>query len=256
MLNHIVLNYLIIEGHAHAIESFGQELGLELGSYMTTDLALDEDAQRNLIKSSILEGQIPQAIGFLKRWFPQILDHGDYLVFQLLKLNVIEIIRSRQMPVDGPSDAEEQVFLNEILAYVKDNLLNRVKYNEDYFKELELTMALLCFNDLSPEAVSNPETSQLPAELVQLFDLRLRSTLATDINKAILSHSNTSIEDCDFSPASQLFTGMASSGTRGKPRQKGEPARPVSRVSDNESKLAKLLKLFEWTSNLMEQSKK
>lgn len=134
--------------------------------------------KRREIKYLILKGDITQAIATISRYFPTVLDCNNLLLFKLLRLSLIEMIRSHTfLPMD------ERKFLDDILTFVRDNLISKVTHSYELLKELEVTMSLLCFNF---DAKNPEELGDLPDELKQLFDLLLRNECYRVVNKSII----------------------------------------------------------------------
>lgn len=141
--------------------------------------------QRKQIKLLILKGSITEAIQKINEYFPTILDTNNLLYFKLLRLNLIEMIRSHKLD-QHITNEKEKVFLSDILAFVRENLINKVIHLTKLLKELEITMLLLCFN-FDPKLKDITEQKDLPEELRNLFNLSLRNQSYGLVNKAILS---------------------------------------------------------------------
>lgn len=143
--------------------------------------------KRKVIKYLILKGDITQAILLINTHFPTVLDSNNLLLFKLLRLNLIEMIRNHKYDLSASNtenpDAEKQ-FLNEILLFVRENLISKVTHSHELLKELEMTMSLLCFNFDPTQPID--KMHDLPEELRQLFDLSLRTECYRVVNKAIL----------------------------------------------------------------------
>lgn len=137
------------------------------------EFALRTVHQRNAIRENVVRGDIPKALQLLTQWFPRLLDLLEELHFELLRMNVVEMIRTHT----AGNDSQEQEFLGEVLGYVQEHMLEMVQHLDHLFSKLELTMALLCFG----EAGSRPEP------LERLFDVLVRDTLACDVNQAVLA---------------------------------------------------------------------
>ncbi|CAH6722276.1 hypothetical protein CLIB1444_08S05798 [[Candida] jaroonii] len=141
--------------------------------------------ERREIKYLILKGEITKAIEKISEYFPMVLDSNNLLHFKLLRLNVIEMIRNHKLENPSSSNDIEKQFLNDILLFVRQNLINKVTKSFKLLRELEITMSLLCFN-FDPSLGSIDEQKDLPEELRSLFDLSLRSQCYKLVNRAIL----------------------------------------------------------------------
>lgn len=154
--------------------------------------------KRREIKYLILKGHITDAILRISECFPTILDSNNLLHFKLLRLNLIEMIRNHKLQ---SSIDNEKVFLNDILKFVRENLVNKVTNSFKLLKELEITMSLLCFN-FDPSVKNIEEQKDLPEELRSLFNLSLRNQCYRVVNRAILdldaNNTNLSLEDNNY----------------------------------------------------------
>lgn len=92
--------------------------------------------------------------------------------------------------------AAERKFLDDILKFVRKNLISKVTQSYDLLKELEMTMSLLCFNFDPKRPVQ--ELSDLPEELKQLFDLSLRADCYRVVNRVILDLENSEQDSIQF----------------------------------------------------------
>ncbi|EGW35590.1 uncharacterized protein SPAPADRAFT_58809, partial [Spathaspora passalidarum NRRL Y-27907] len=139
---------------------------------------------RQEIKLLILKGSITEAIKKISEHFPTILDLNNLLHFKLLRLNLVEMIRNHKLTKNMNQD--ERQFLDEILTFVRENLINKVSNSFKLLKELEITMSLLCFN-FDPNVPNIEDQKDLPQELRNLFNLSLRNQCYRLVNKAILN---------------------------------------------------------------------
>ncbi|KAK6455092.1 CTLH/CRA C-terminal to lish motif domain-containing protein [Scheffersomyces xylosifermentans] len=151
--------------------------------------------QRKEIKLLILKGSITEAIKKISEYFPVILDSNNLLHFKLLRLNLIEMIRQHKLNSDIEKD--ERDFLDNILTFVRENLINKVSNSSKLLKELEITMSLLCFN-FDPNIKDIEEQKELPQELRSLFKLSLRNQCYRLVNKAILNLYDRDDDDNQF----------------------------------------------------------
>ena len=143
--------------------------------------------QRKEIKFLILKGQITEAIQKISEYCSTVLDRNNLLYFKLLRLNLIEMIRNHKLDQQVTNE-KEKIFLNDILTFVRENLINKVVHLQKLLKELEITMSLLCFN-FDPAIKNIEEQKDLPEELRKLFNLSLRKKCNGLVNRAILNLS-------------------------------------------------------------------
>ncbi|EAZ63001.2 predicted protein [Scheffersomyces stipitis CBS 6054] len=151
--------------------------------------------QRKEIKLLILKGSITEAIKKISEYFPSILDSNNLLHFKLLRSNLIEMIRKHKLNAD--MDKDEKQFLDSILTFVRENLINKVSNSSKLLKELEITMSLLCFN-FDPNIKDIEDQKDLPSELRSLFKLSLRNQCYRLVNKAILNLNDYDDDDDKF----------------------------------------------------------
>lgn len=151
--------------------------------------------KRRKIKYLILKGDITQAIHVISTYFPTVLDCNNLLLFKLLRLSLIEMIRDHKFKTENlkkPDAEAEKQFLDDVLLFVRENLISKVTHSHELLKELEMTMSLLCFN-FSPDKPTDGQ-DDLPEELRQLFDLSLRNECYRVVNRVILDLENTDLD--------------------------------------------------------------
>lgn len=193
-INSLILNYFIQEGYQDAAILFAHDTGVDLND--ATPIISHPQAvgyntikQRTEIKLLILNGSIAQAIHKISECFPMVLDRNNLLHFKLLRLNLIEMIREHKLGGDIIGDSvsknDERSFLQHILLFVRQNLINKVSQSLALLKELEITMSLLCFKFDPLRDVL--EQRDLPQQLRLLFDLSLRNQCYRLVNSAILN---------------------------------------------------------------------
>lgn len=157
-------------------------------------------SKRRRIKYLILKGDIKTAIEVISTYYPTILDSNNLLLFKLLRLNLIEMIRSHKLIVATTATesglAEEKAFLDEVLGFVRKNLISKVTQSFELLRELEITMSLLCFNFDPNKLVS--ELTELPDELKHLFDLSLRNDCYRIVNRVIMDLEHASMDTLQY----------------------------------------------------------
>ena len=111
LLNKLVVNFLIIEGYRDCAERFIQEANINLDDPVNKDMRVDFSEklieQRTQVRKFILSGHIEEAIILLNDISPivsdifktdyQILDRNPELNFELLKQQLIEIIKAQKV---------------------------------------------------------------------------------------------------------------------------------------------------------------
>lgn len=155
--------------------------------------------KRKQIKYLILKGDITLAIAAISTHFPTVLDSNNLLLFKLLRLNLIEMIRAHKLKMsylEQEDAAAERQFLDDVLMFVRKNLISKVTQSYDLIKELEMTMSLLCFNFDPRRPIQ--ELSDLPEDLKQLFDLSLRADCYKVVNRVILDLENAEQDSLQY----------------------------------------------------------
>lgn len=165
-INWVIMDYLVSEGYPGAAEKFAQETNLA----SSTDI--EDIRERVRIRTSIHAGKVDQAIEMINEMDPEILDKNHLLHFSLLQLQLIEIIRTI---LDKPGGNPQPNDFRTALQFATEQLAPRAPTDQKYQSALEHTMALMIF---PPE--------KMTAEFKELLDLKLRESVATSVNKAIL----------------------------------------------------------------------
>ncbi|KAL6766492.1 hypothetical protein ACKKBG_A36240 [Auxenochlorella protothecoides x Auxenochlorella symbiontica] len=161
-MNNFVMDYLVTEGYYEAAVAFGRETGT------TTSANVSSAIERTQIRKAIQDGDIQLAMELLNDAHPQILEEQSGLLFHLQQQQVIELIRA------GRTEAA--------LDYAQEYLAPRSENNPDLLLELERTMALLIFDDVST------------SPLADLMDVAQRQKTADEVNPCIL---RTQLEEAE-----------------------------------------------------------
>ncbi|OQE19010.1 hypothetical protein PENSTE_c016G06675 [Penicillium steckii] len=160
-INYLVMDYLITNGYPSAAKKFAVEANIQL----RTDL--DSIQERVEIRTAIHSGNIRLAIEKINELNPQILDENQSLHFSLLRLQLIELIRTCTSTPNGD--------ISPALEFATSQLAPRAPTNPQFLEDLERTLALLIF----------PSDNLAPG-LASLLDPSLRKDIATRVNEAIL----------------------------------------------------------------------
>ncbi|KNG47085.1 CTLH domain containing protein [Stemphylium lycopersici] len=148
-INFVIMDYLVSEGYPRAAEKFAKEANIQL--------PLEEESiqSRVEIRRSIHAGDIDTAITKINDLNPQL----------------IELIRV--CTSSATSD------ITPALNFASSQLAPRAATNQDFLKDLELTMSLLIFLPAAP--------GTLQRELNELLEPSLRRNVASRVNEAILT---------------------------------------------------------------------
>ncbi|QPG76757.1 hypothetical protein FOA43_004151 [Brettanomyces nanus] len=152
---------------------------------------------RNNIKRRIIEGRINEAINIINEKFPLLLENNQYICFKLLHLELIEKIRTQFASIQSGDEESDKRFLEEVLNFISSNLSSpNILQNNRMLKELELTMALLCFRDQFKEDAEADKThkkgvKKVPAKLRRLMDIRLRFDVASMVSRTIITEESS-----------------------------------------------------------------
>lgn len=168
-LNALILDYLTNEGYPAAAERFSKE----------ARLPLPEDAPsiqaRKDIQQAIHTGSIQSAIEAINELNNQVLDGNPALHFALLRLQLVELIRTCNSTPDGD--------ITPALHFAQTQLAPRAPTRPEFLEDLERTMAILLFgpDDLAPQ-------------LAKILHPDLRREVADQVNRAILESQSQRTE--------------------------------------------------------------
>ncbi|CAN1854313.1 Protein GID8 homolog [Linum perenne] len=154
-MNKLVMNFFVTEGYVDAAEKFQRESGTEPG----IDLSTITD--RMAVKKAVQCGNVEDAIEKVNDLNPEILDTNPQLFFHLQQQRLIELIRNGK--------------IEEALEFAQEELAPRGEENQSFLEELERTVALLAFDDVSKCPVG------------ELLDISQRLKTASEVNAAILT---------------------------------------------------------------------
>lgn len=155
-LNKLIMNYLVIEGYKDAAEKFQGECGTAPG------IDLRSISDRMATRVAIQRGDVQEAIERANDLNPRILDENPQLFFHLQQQKLIELIRKGD--------------IKSALQFAEEELAPRGEENPKFLAELERTMALLAFEDVSKCPVAD---LLAPAQ---------RQKTASELNAAILTN--------------------------------------------------------------------
>lgn len=217
-LDALVMDYLIIEGYQSTAQKFASEANLVVkqdnvdngslsnskkssfstigdassntsnnNSYIASsildpalpDTALGLVRDRMAIKSLILAGKIQEAIELINDVDPELLDTHPQLHFELLRLQLIELIR--MIPPSSSSTELTYEAIAPVLDFAVAHLAKRASMVPEFLTELEHTMALLCTDP------STMKTKAVNTTRSSLLDLQLRTTVAQHVNTTLLA---------------------------------------------------------------------
>lgn len=154
-MNRLVMNFLVTEGYVEAARLF------ELESGTPTGLELGAIKDRTEIRKAVQSGNIEAAIEKVNDLNPEILEEQQELFFHLQQQRLIELIRL------GKTE--------EALDFAQEYLAPHGEENPAFLEDLERTVALLAFEDVSSSPVG------------YLMDIAQRQKTASELNAAILS---------------------------------------------------------------------
>ncbi|KAL2853448.1 CTLH/CRA C-terminal to lish motif domain-containing protein [Aspergillus pseudoustus] len=173
-MNRLVMDYLVTNGYPAAAQKFAHEANIQ---------TVDAEAiqERVEIRTAIYSGNIQSAIEKINELNPQILDENPSLHFALLRLQLVELIRSCTLNPDGD--------ITPALEFATSQLAPRAPTNPQFLEDLEKTLALLIF----------PKETLTPS-LAPLLHSDLRRDICAKVNAAILQNQGARTEAllCDF----------------------------------------------------------
>ncbi|KAJ1617682.1 CTLH/CRA C-terminal to lish motif domain-containing protein [Pavlovales sp. CCMP2436] len=155
LLNRLVLDLLVVNGHKEAAEAFAGEAGLPLDGMEVSALA-----ERTEIRLAVQRGDVQAAVDGVNALDPGVLRENAPLTFRLRNQQLIEIIRTGAV--------EEALLFAPQLAPAGLE-------NPAFLADLEKTMALLAFEDPAACPVGG------------LLETAQRLETASELNRAILA---------------------------------------------------------------------
>lgn len=161
-INHLVMDYLVTNGYPAAAKKFAVEANIQ------PKADADTIQSRVEIRTAIHSGNILNAIERINELNPQVLDENPALHFALLRLQLVELIRTCTAG-DGDGD------IGPALEFATSHLAPRAPTNPQFLEDLERTLALLIF-----------PSDNLTPSLAPLLHPDLRKDIATRVNEAIL----------------------------------------------------------------------
>ncbi|KAL4980853.1 CTLH/CRA C-terminal to lish motif domain-containing protein [Aspergillus desertorum] len=173
-MNRLVMDYLVTNGYPAAAQKFALEANIQ-------PVDVESIQERVEIRTAIYSGNIQAAIEKINELNPQILDENPALHFALLRLQLVELIRSCSLNPDGD--------ITPALEFATSQLAPRAPTNPQFLEDLEKTLALLIY----------PKEKLTPS-LAPLLHSDLRRDIYAKVNAAILQGQGARTEAllCDF----------------------------------------------------------
>ncbi|KAL4917510.1 CTLH/CRA C-terminal to lish motif domain-containing protein [Aspergillus aurantiobrunneus] len=173
-MNRLVMDYLVTNGYPAAAQKFALEANVQQAD-------VESIQERVEIRTAIYSGDIQTAIEKINELNPQILDENPSLHFSLLRLQLVELIRTCTQNPDGD--------VTPALEFATSQLAPRAPTNPQFLEDLEKTLALLIF----------PKETLTPS-LAPLLHSDLRRDIYAKVNAAILQDQGARTEAllCDF----------------------------------------------------------
>ncbi|KAG5304730.1 CTLH domain-containing protein [Histoplasma capsulatum var. duboisii H88] len=160
-INFLVMDYLVANGYPSAAQKFAIEANIQ------PKPDVESIQERVDIRNAIHSGDIQSAIEKLNELNPQILDNNPSLHFALLRLQLVELIRTSTSTPNGD--------ITPALDFATSHLAPRAPTNPQFLEDLERTLSLLIF-----------PSDNLAPSLAALLDPELRKSIANRVNEAIL----------------------------------------------------------------------
>ncbi|XP_073042186.1 protein GID8 homolog isoform X2 [Primulina eburnea] len=151
-MNKLVMNFLVTEGFADAVEQFQLESG-------TDDIDLTTVTDRMVVKKAVQNGHVVDAIEKVLSLNPEILSENPKALFSLLQQLFIELIRDGRME-------EALMFAQKKLGPLAEEIR--------FLGEFERTFSLLILHNVANSSVSD------------LLKMSKRHKTANDVNEAML----------------------------------------------------------------------
>ncbi|KXS96328.1 hypothetical protein AC578_9376 [Pseudocercospora eumusae] len=164
-INWLIMDYLVSEGYPGAAEKFAQETNI------CSPADMDSIRERVRIRNAIHAGRIDEAVEMINEVDSEILDDNHHLHFDLLQLQIIEMIRAI---INKPGSFQVSEF-KPVLEAATYQLAPRAPTDQKYQQAVDRTMSLMVF-----------PVEKMPPEIKELLDLKLREKVANNVNKYIL----------------------------------------------------------------------
>lgn len=165
-----IYEHLVTTANYDAAKMFAKEAALP-----EHELALV--AVRQDVKNHIKVGRIEAALKELRQHFPAILQDQSSLLFELMLMQLIELIRASDFDTNPASiDPALEYARAQVLPLIKDGQ----KDSPERMVELQKVMSLICID----------ASKGLPIVLADLLDQKSRDELATKVDSTILKSQN------------------------------------------------------------------
>ncbi|CEJ94716.1 hypothetical protein VHEMI10231 [[Torrubiella] hemipterigena] len=211
LIHNLVMQFLQHDGYVETARAFAEDLRIQNEALRSTSnnakstisLRDDEDANnRQRIRRAVLDGDIDQALEYMEKYYPQVLQENQTVVFKLRCRKFIELVRKaahinmeaegRRRNGNSNGDAAMDIDANGTNGFEQTELqeleINMLVYGQELQREYagdsrkEITTALEQIWAL----VAYPNPLKEP-EVAHLLDRKGRQAVAEELNAAILS---------------------------------------------------------------------
>lgn len=194
-VNKVIMEYLVKEGFKDAVMSFQEESGVEPGMNMAI---LDDQIK---IRDAIETGSIQDAVELVNDVDPEILDTDSKLFFHLQQQHLLELIK--------------QGDIEKVLEFAQGELSARGEENPEFLDELEQSLGLLAFEDMSSCPFSDllehsqrlKVVSELNSALLASQDQEATSKLSTLMRLVLWSQNQLEKKGLTFPKLTNIAAG-------------------------------------------------
>ena len=164
-LDYLIMNYLLMEGHKEAAETFCKESGTQM------NVPTSHIEERIQVRDAVCSGRVAEAIALVNELESSIFDSNKAVYVNMLKQQLVEIIR------DGD--------IARAVEFARTELADAGKENHRHLAELEETLALILHDDPEKSPYSHLLSrsrlqclsSEMNAAIMKQFDLPVTSGL-------------------------------------------------------------------------------
>ena len=185
-LSKLVMEYLVKEGFKASVECFQAETGIDPG----VNMAIMDDQIK--IRQAVEAGDIQTAMELVNEVDPEILDTNSQLYFHLQQQQLLELIKKGDM--------------ERVIDYATTELSARGEENPEFLNELEQSLSLLAFADMSTcpfsELLQQSQklkvVSELNSALLASQDQEATSKLSTLMKLVLWAQSQLEKKGVEF----------------------------------------------------------
>eukprot|EP00922_Rhytidocystis_sp_ex-Travisia-forbesii_P034327 GHVS01050970.1.p2 GENE.GHVS01050970.1~~GHVS01050970.1.p2 ORF type:complete len:433 (+),score=89.33 GHVS01050970.1:499-1797(+) len=191
-LQEVIMNYFTVSGCEEAAAAFAEEAAIQ------SEMPVESMGLRKKIRQAVMTGNVTKAIACINRIEPKILEGNPELSFRLKQQQLLQLIEM--------GDSQQAI------SFAQEELAPSVKLHPELLPELEKSMSLLFFSDLSSKTAQRlsggvgqreDAAERIDDEILDFYNIEKESTLEMMVKDLILTQQQLERSSAEYISRSQ-----------------------------------------------------